>query len=261
VSTGTARAALVFQLAVPTIAVVTVVVLVVRCRSQRRLTLDAMIAIGWVISWWHDPLINWQQPAVLYNASLVNAGSWVAHVPLWSNHSADGLPEPVLMIGAIYIWLGLGFGVLGAAAMRWARRRRPGLGMVPTVLAGFAAVFAVELLLELIAIRSELVAYPSAIAGLTLWAGKTYQVPLYAQALWSMTLTATAALRFFAADRDGGPDRAAAPSRRAAAVRLLAVVGFVHVAALAYDGAMNATVPFAGPTEPYPTYLDPTPPS
>jgi hypothetical protein len=73
-----------------------------------------------------------------------------------------------------------------------------------------------------------------------------------------MTLTATAALRFFVADR--GPSSVetrddAVPDRRATALQLLAVIGFVHVAALAYDGAMNATVPFADPTEAYPTYF------
>lgn len=256
---GTVRAALAFQNAVPALAVLTIVVLVRRCRAERRLTLDAMIAIGWVLSWWHDPLINWQQPAVLYNASLVNLGSWVAHVPFWSNGAAAGLPEPVLVIGAIYVWLGLGFGVIGAAAMRRARHRRPSLGTAATVLVGFVAVFAVEVVVELIAIRTELVAYPSAIAALTLWAGKTHQVPLYAQALWSMTLTATAALRFFVDEQsrsvvERGAE-SATRSGRATALRLLAVIGFVHVAALAYDATMNATVPFAGPTEAYPTYF------
>jgi hypothetical protein len=260
ITSGTERAALAFQIAVPTLAVVTVAVLVRRCLAERRLTLDAMIAIGWVLSWWHDPLINWQQPAVLYNASLVNLGSWVEHVPFWSNDAANGLPEPVLVIGAIYVWLGLGFGVIGAAAMRRARRRWPTLGVVSTVLVGFVAVFAVELVLELIAIRTELVAYPSAIAEFTLWAGQTHQVPLYAQALWSMTLTATAALRFLLDDHgrsfvERGVEGTGATGRWTTALRLLAVIGFVHVAALAYDAAMNATVPFADPAEAYPTYL------
>jgi hypothetical protein len=77
-----------------------------------------------------------------------------------------------------------------------------------------------------------------------------------------MTLTATAALRFFVDDRgrsfvERGAERVDGATRRTLALRLLAVIGFVHVAALAYDAAMNATVPFTDPTEAYPTYLQP----
>jgi hypothetical protein len=155
----------------------------------------------------------------------------------------------------------LGFGMLAGLAMRRARRRLPRLGVAGTFCAGWLAVFVVELPLEILAVRTGLVGYPAAIPGLTLWAGETHQVPVYGPVLWSMVLTATGALRFFL-DPDGhsvverGVERVPVGPRWRTVLCTFAVIGFVHVVAIVgYDLPINAAGLYAGPTEPYPSYL------
>jgi len=229
-------------------------------RRQGRLSLDAMLVIGWAIAWWHDPLINWLRPSVFYNAAFVNLGSWSEQVPGWISPNGRFLAEPIFGIGAVYLWLGLGFGMIGCAAMRRAQKRWPGLGPVGLVCIAFAVVFALEFLIELSVIHNGLVGYPSSIRVLTLWAGTTHQVPVYEQLLWSGVLTCTAALRFFT-DVDGrsvverGAGRVAVAGRARTALCVFAVVGFVNVVALGYDVVMNAAALYAGHTATYPSYL------
>ena len=250
----------IFQVVSPLLALLAVVHAVRSSQRQRRLSLDAMLVIGWSISWWHDPLINWLRPTVFYNASFFNEGSWSAQVPGWISPNARFLPEPVFFIGTSYLWLGLAFGMLATAVMRRARRRWPSLGPVGTVISAFVVIFAVEFFLEMLVIRTQLVAYPSAVRGLTLWAGTTHQMPVYEQVLWSAVLTFTGALRFFV-DPSGhsfverGSERLPLGARWQTAVRLFAVVGAVHAAALTYDVVVNGAGLYAGPVAPYPSYL------
>jgi hypothetical protein len=52
-----------------TVAVVSVavVVLVRQCRRERRLTFDAAIAIGFILSAWQDPLLTYFKPTFFLN--------------------------------------------------------------------------------------------------------------------------------------------------------------------------------------------------
>jgi hypothetical protein len=250
----------VFQVISPLLAVLAVVHAVRSSRRQGRLSLDAMLVIGWSISWWHDPLINWLRPSVFYNAAFFNRGSWSAQIPGWISPNARFLPQPVLGIGAVYVWLGLAFGMLATGVMRWARRRWPTVGPLGIVVTAFIVVFVAEFLLELLVVRTQLVAYPSAIRGLTLWAGTTHQMPVYEQVLWSGVLTFTGALRFFVDPRgrsfvERGADRLQIGARLRTTLRLFAVIGAVHAAAFSYDIAVNAAGLYAGSVAQYPSYL------
>jgi hypothetical protein len=94
-----------------------------------------------------------------------------------------------------------------------------------------------------------------------LWAGHTYQVPLYGPALWSAVLTGIGALRFHLDERgftlvERGIERVTVGARATTLLRTLAVVGFIHVSAvLAYDLPINLAGLYAGPVGPYPTHL------
>jgi hypothetical protein len=307
----------IFQLAGPLLAFALLVHVVRGCVRRRALCLDAMIVIGSVLAWWHDPLINWLRPAVLYNATLVNFGSWTERIPGWLSPGSRFLPEPplterlrtlliwvlapgnshgrrpryrggraptgekvrrlvkerpvdviaervlrqALMIGLAYVWMPLGLGMIATWAMCRARARSPRLGAVGTFCAGWLAVFLVEILLEIVAVRSGLVAYPAAIPGLTLWAGSTHQLPIYGPLLWSMVLTSVGALRFFRDRNDRGfLDRGVERLPRGwvrPVARALAVAGFIHVVAIVgYDLPINLTGLYAGPTAAFPSYLN-----
>jgi hypothetical protein len=253
--------ALIFQICGPIMAAIAVIYVVRKCIRERRLCLDAMILIGTMIAWWHDPLINWLRPAVYYNATMLNFGSWTERIPGWISLNGRFMPEPVLMLGLAYIWMTLGFAMLATWAMRRARGRWPRLGAVGTFFAAWLVAFVLEIALEILSVRTGLVGYPAAPAALTLWAGHTYQLPVYGPLLWSGVLTSIGALRFFLNDRgqtvaERGSDRVPVGTRTRTLLRTLAVIGFVHVVAIVgYDLPVNLAGLYASPTETYPTYL------
>ena len=233
----------------------------VRTTKERgRLSLDAMIVIAWALAWWHDPIIGWLRPTVFYNAAYVNLGSWTNQIPGWISPNSRYLPEPILGIGAIYLSLALGFSILGCAVMDALRRRSPRIGPVGLVLGAFLAIFVGEFLTEVLVIATHLIGYPSSFPALTLFAGTTHQIPVYEQVLWSVVLTATAALRYFTSP-DGrsaverGADRVTLGTRGRSLLCLAAVVGFVNVTCVTYDAAMIVSSLYAGHTQLYPTYL------
>ena len=259
---GTRLALTAFQIACPILALVAIVYVVRKSLEERQLCVEAAVVIGSAIAWWHDPLINWFQPVLFYNAGLVNFGNWIENVPGSLSAGSRLMAEPVLMIGMIYIWMPLAMGKLAGWAMRRARHRWLELGPVRTFCAGWLAVYVIEFPLEIFAVHHGLVAYPASIPGATLWAGQTVQIPLYGPILWSLVLSSSGALMFFRNRKgqirvESGIEtlRWAGP-RVKGLLRVLAVTGFLHVVAIGvYDVPVNLAGFYAGPTDTYPTYL------
>jgi hypothetical protein len=251
-----------FQIACPILAVVAIVYVVRKSLRERQVCVEAAVVIGSAIAWWHDPLINWFQPVLFYNAGLVNFGNWTENIPGWLSPGGRLMAEPVLMIGMIYIWMPLAMGSIARWAMGRARRRWQTLGPVRTFCCGWLAVYVIEFPLEIFAVYHGLLGYPAAIPGLTLWAGRTVQIPLYGPILWSLVLSASGALMFFRNKAgqirvESGVDtlRWAGPGARSV-LRVLAVTGFLHVVAIGvYDVPINVSGLYAGHTDTYPTYL------
>jgi hypothetical protein len=259
---GTRLAMTAFQIACPILALVAIVYVVRKSLRERQLCVEAAVVIGSAIAWWHDPLINWFQPVLFYNAGLVNFGNWMENVPGSLSAGSRLMAEPVLMIGMIYIWMPLAMGKLAGWAMCRARHRWQALGPVRTFCAGWLAVYVIEFPLEIFAVHHGLVAYPASIPGATLWAGQTVQIPLYGPILWSLVLSSSGALMFFRNCKgqirvESGIEtlRRAGP-RTKGLLRVLAVTGFLHVVAIGvYDLPVNLAGFYAGPTDTYPTYL------
>lgn len=262
IPSGTRLAMTVFQIACPLFALAAVVYVVRKSLRERALCVEAAIVIGSSIAWWHDPLINWFQPVLFYNAGLVNFGNWMENVPGSLSPGSRVMVEPVLMIGMIYVWMPLAMGSIARWAMGRARRTWPALGPVRTFCCGWLAVYVIEFPLEIFAVHHGLVAYPASIPGVTLWAGQTVQLPLYGPILWSLVLSTSGALMFFR-NRVGqirveaGVEtlRWVGPRTRGL-LRVLAVAGFLQVVAIGvYDVPVNFAGFYAGPTQTYPSYL------
>ncbi|MGO9184048.1 MAG: spirocyclase AveC family protein [Mycobacterium sp.] len=64
------------------------------CKSARCVS-RTLWWIGSTIAWWHDPLINWFQPVLFYNAGLVNFGNWMENVPGSLSAGSRLMAEPV----------------------------------------------------------------------------------------------------------------------------------------------------------------------
>ncbi|EUA51289.1 hypothetical protein I552_2230 [Mycobacterium xenopi 3993] len=126
---GTHAAMAAFQVLCPVFAATAVFYVVRKSLRERQLCVEAAIVIGSTVAWWHDPLINWFQPTLFYNAGLVNFGNWTENIPGWLSPDGRLMAEPVLMIGMIYIWMPLTMGMIARWAMgrarlsgwRWAR--------------------------------------------------------------------------------------------------------------------------------------------
>ena len=259
---GTRLAMTAFQIACPIMALVAICYVVGKSLRERQLCIEAAVVIGSAIAWWHDPLINWFQPVLFYNAGLVNFGNWMENVPGSLSPGSRLMAEPVLMIGMIYVWMPLAMGAIARGAMGRARRRWPASGPVRTFCCGWLAVYAIEFPLEIFAVHHGLVAYPASIPGATLWAGQTVQLPLYGPILWSLVLSSSGALMFFRNKRgqvrvEAGVETLPwAGTCVKALLRVLAITGFLHVVAIgAYDVPVNFAGFYAGPTDTYPSYL------
>lgn len=258
---GTQLAMAVFQIACPLLALGAIVYVVRKSLRERQLCIEAAVVIGSTIAWWHDPLINWFQPVLFYNAGLVNFGNWMENVPGSLSPGSRFMVEPVLMIGMIYVWMPLAMGKLAFWSMTRVRHRWPSLGPVRTFCCGWLAVYVIEFPLEIFAVHHGLVAYPASIPSVTLWAGQTVQIPLYGPILWSLVLSTSGALMFFRNGKgqirvESGIETLRAGPRVRGLLRVLAVAGFMHVVAIGvYDVPVNFAGFYAGPTETYPSYL------
>jgi hypothetical protein len=92
-------------------------------------------------------------------------------------------------------------------------------------MAAWASVLCFEVAMELIAVRTQLVAYPSVIHDLSLWAGARYQLPVYEMVAWSLVFTVPGWLRHRHCRETTAPRGRCVTARRA-----LAIVGLVNVA-------------------------------
>lgn len=114
------------------------------------------------------------------------------------------------------------------------------MGKIGLIVCGLATIAAIDFVLEIVLIRTQLYAYPGSIRWLSLLGGTRYQFPAYETLVAGALFTSVAALRFFVDDRgrsiaERGIDEQRLPAVRAGALRLLAVTGFVTLAMLGYS--------------------------
>jgi len=94
-----------------------------------------------------------------------------------------------------------------------------------------------DLIIESIILRTGMFIYPSTIPALTLFAGKTYQFPVYEIASWAGTYTALACVHFFRNDKgetwaDRNFDSLSIPTPLRKVARWLAIMGLCQIGML-----------------------------
>jgi hypothetical protein len=243
--------------------IVVVVVLVRQCRRERRLTFDAVIAIGFTLCAWQDPLLEWFKPTFFHSYySLQFNPNWGPYLPGWDH---PGLHQPItlavfpgvlaytVMITCVWIqgWL-----------TNWVAQRRPHWGTPRILAACLLAGLAVVVAFEAVAISTGIYTYPLAIQPLSLWGGHWYQYPVTEMISWALFLTAATMMRHKLYTQDITPHifRGAEirPGRRNTWIRLLAGIGFANVLMITYV-ITNAALSFLGGPIPAdtPSYLWP----
>jgi hypothetical protein len=249
-----------FQIVSPLAAVALLAWVIRGCIRERRFTVDAMIVVVWAGLYWLDPFINVLRPQFLYNSHLFNRGSWVEHIPGWLSPNGHLLPEPLIFLGAIYLWMGPLATFMASRVMRRVRTRDPRASVLRTLATAWAVMVVFLLACELFFMRTGMYAYPLTIHKLSIWGGKTYQYPLAELFIWPMVWTSMASVRFFR-NRDGSTflDRGidtVGPKGARPLLRTLALLGFGTVAMLVYYVPMTALTPY-GDAYPkgYPSYM------
>jgi hypothetical protein len=215
---------------------------------EHRMTLDGLLVIAFATLWFQDPLSAYFGHWFTYNTHLINFGSWVSDVPGWQSYGKPGamIAEPIVLIAPVYVYFIMVATLLGCAAMRAVKRRRPDIAAWKLVAICFVAMSLLDIVGEgLVWLPLGFWEYPGGIP--FLFSGTYHQFPLNEMLTIATTFTGIASLRFFTNDRgqtfaDRGIDRLKVGRRRHGLVRGLAVIGAVHLVLFVGYNLPNAWV-------------------
>jgi len=210
-------------------------------RRDGRISTDGLLVIACATLWFGDPLSSYFGHWFTYNANLVNFGSWVNGVPGWLAPGKPGAmaPEPILLIGPVYIYFIMIASLFGCWVMRAAKRRWPALRPWQLMALCFVAMCALDVVGEgLVWLPLGFWEYPG---GYGLLFPSTYhKYPVNEMLTIGVMFTAVCSLRYFRDDRgytiaERGIERLRA-GRRQTAMRILAVIFAMHlILTLAYN--------------------------
>jgi hypothetical protein len=204
-------------------------------RRTGHLSLAGMFTIACTTLMIQDTWMNYSQTFVNYNSYFANLGVWNAHVPGWLSPNGNLQPEPYLLGWPMYVYLVMGWILVGAWLMRRAQARWPQLGRLGLFLIAWATVAVMDTFFEPIMMRLGWWAYGGGQGRLTINSGKYYQFPLYEGLTFGLAGAIWCSLYYFKNDKgetlaERGANRLRMSSKRKNGVRLLAIVGVVNAA-------------------------------
>lgn len=202
-------------------------------RRERRFTLDGMMIVALLLAWFWDPLANYFNYSFVYNTHALNFGSWVRFIPGWEYPGAVGhFAEPLWVAGA-WVWWCFGGSILCCAILHRAGRRWPGMSTLAKFAILAAAIVVIDLVLECLFLRTEVMAWAGAPRSLSLWSGHYYQFPLLESPFVVSLMGGITAVRYFRDDRgqsfvERGVERLRLPKICRSFVSFLAITGYIH---------------------------------
>jgi hypothetical protein len=152
-------------------------------RAGRGLTLDGKLFIGGTVASALDIFYAFMNPTWAMNAHAISLGTWSSHIPGFANPGQNQSSWGLLWCLPAYIWLGLGASLVGTALLARLRRRFTRLSTVGAYLIVLATFYVVFAVIENVWLRTQVYSYVSVPSSLSLWAGKTYQFPIYSPLL------------------------------------------------------------------------------
>jgi hypothetical protein len=220
----------------PVLALITIWFFLVKpWRREGHLTFDGMLIIAWLSMYFlQDGWLNYTQAWFLYNSAHVNFGSWYAQVPGWTSPNGNLLPEPILFWGGTWMCVGFTATALVCAIMRRVKARNPRTGTFGMIMVALACMIVIDLVFELPLLRAHLYSYAGGIRSVSIFAGHSYQFPIYCNVLWAFVWTGMTCVRYFKDDRgrtivERGTERLRVGGWRKNVVTLFAVLGFGHL--------------------------------
>lgn len=238
ISGGQQTLFLVLQIAIPIGAAIALWAWVIRpWRREGRLTTDGMLALSGAMIFFWDMCMNYTSVTLLYNSGLVNFGAWATGSwPGWVSPHADRLPEPIFVCLPGYTALVFSQVMLILFIVRKIKARRPALSAWAVWPILFIGLIIIDTIIESILLRLGIYAYPGGIRWLSLYSGKTYQLPLTEPIFFAgFGLGAIAALSYFRDDRnrtivERGIDGLGVSPAKRQWIKFLAIFGGVHAA-------------------------------
>jgi hypothetical protein len=228
---------------------------------DKRISWDGMLMLCLLTMWLQDPMCNYFNFTFMYNAYFVNMGSWCLHLPGWQSPRGSNLPEPIFLMGGIYLW----WTTINVIAFSWALKKLrvwlPQFSVLAHVPIAYAVVCILDLALELPACRTGLFAYPGAPAWATLWAGKSYQFPVYETLFMNFNYMVIGLLRFYRDDKgESMAERGVSTMNLSAGsktvLRFFALMGFCNLSYfIVYFMPYNWMAMQADTFPPYPSYM------
>ncbi len=232
-----------------------------RSRREGKLTWDALVAIAFAGVYWQDTIINYARPNFFYNSYLINFGAWNPHIPGWLSPYGGNVPEPILMIGPLYAWWFVLFGIVFCAMARKLRQYRPDIGKPAIFAVGVLVLGLMDFVLENIFIHSHLFAYSAVINALSLYAGQTYQFPWYEAVIVGVFCSIVGMIRLNRDDRgrsvvERGVDEMQVGSRAKTGLRILAFLGLSNTMFVILNVLYIWISFYVSPMPHYPSYLN-----
>lgn len=207
-------------------------------RREGRVTTKVLFFIAFIFVFWQDPLANYFRMYFAYTSYLFNYGSWCEFIPGWIMPLGSNLPEPLLLSPLAYITLVPLIAIGICATMRKAKQKWPTIGTLGLLGIACVAGAAIDIIVEIAIVRSNIYLFPGSIHSMTLWAGEIYQFPLYEGLFGAVVYTATAALWYFRDDKgytwvERGCESIRSNTARVF-LRLMAITAFINMAFLSY---------------------------
>jgi multisubunit Na+/H+ antiporter MnhF subunit len=225
------------QVVLPTAAIAVLYRFVVRpWRRERRVGLDGLMAISFLVLAFHDPLSAYLNHWYTYNAWQVNMGSWLNSVP---GAMAPGTPThqvayPLLIVPPAYVVIFMLVTLMGAAIMRRAKTRWPAISRLGLVAICFAVMVPFDIVFEgIVFMPLGSWEYPG--GHVKIFSDTYHGYPINEALTTGAIFTMFACIKYFTNDRgqclaERGADQLGGGPVRVTAVRLLAVTGLVTLA-------------------------------
>ena len=205
-------------------------------RRERRVGLDGLMVIAFLNLSFHDPLSAYIGHWYTYNAWQVNMGSWVQSLPgaLSPGTPAHQVAYPLLIVPGAYVVIFLLVMMMGAAVMRHAKARWPGIPRLGLVAICFAVMVPFDVVFEgIIFMPLGSWEYPG--GHVKIFADTFHAYPLNEALTTGAIFTMFACIKYFANDRgqslaERGAEQLGGGPVRVTIVRMLAVTGLVTLA-------------------------------
>lgn len=203
---------------------------------SHEVTIEGLLILGGVLAFIADSALNLYAFLFSFNSHSVNLGSWSAQLPFHHAGVPTGYGEALLWGLPMYIYFCSGLAAMGLWVRRKVRERHPALSDTLVMVGMWLGFVVFDIVVENLIIRlSEAYAFVQTQKGLTLWAGRSYQFPVYESLLVGFVAMGFAAIRI-SAERDPAgrsfiergvdelPQRLRLPTRALAAIGYSAVV-------------------------------------